>query len=140
MFEKPLFLGRRQASEEQSDADEVNERLLRAGESFVIFAQLPMSPQPGKRPLDHPASGNDVEPRVVAQIRKHIRSIALELSMSRVDDLDGPPMLLGRPAHQRARVASGPEQARERDRACRLQHPLAAFAVGKAGRMDHHAE
>jgi len=86
VLERPFFLGWRRASEKKADAYKVNERLFRAGEPFIVFTQPPMSPQPGKRPLHHPTSGNDVEPCLVAQIREPVRGIALELPIGRIDD------------------------------------------------------
>lgn len=58
-----------QPSEEEPDADEVDEGLRRAGQPFVVFTQPALSAQPRKGALQDPPFGDDPESWLLAQIR-----------------------------------------------------------------------
>lgn len=48
-----------QASEQETDAGEVDEGLGAAGQALVILAESPLTAEPGERPLNNPALGDD---------------------------------------------------------------------------------
>lgn len=134
------LLGWCQASEKQADTDEIHKGPHGTGEPFIIFTSPPLPPWPGERALDHPVSGDHVEPRPVAQLGDDVGGITLELPIRWVDDLHRPAACPLDPAHQRADIALiGPDLLQAgKGSACRLEHPLAAFAVGNTGRVDGH--
>ena len=105
VFEKASFLGWCQASEEQANAHEINERLLGAGEPLLVFTQTPLPAHPGKGALDHPPSGDHPEARLSAQFCQELRRIALQLAKLGVDHVHPPAIFLGSPAHQGSGVA-----------------------------------
>jgi hypothetical protein len=113
--EKASLLGWCQAGEEKADADKVHQGLLRAGEPFVVFAQPTLPPNPGKDAFDNPPFGQHPKAWLVAQIDPELRSMALELPILGVDDLDGQANFLGSPAYERAGVALiGPDALQAR--------------------------
>ena len=89
-----------QASEEESDADEVDEGLGRARMPLVVLAQSALPAQPGEGPLDDPAARQHMEPGRLAQIRQEIGRVAFELAPVRIDHLDREAVPPRRPALQ----------------------------------------
>lgn len=75
VFKKPCFLASCQASEEDPDADEIDESLSAASEPLAVLALAPLSPQPGKGPLHDPALGDDAEAWLVAEISGNLWGI-----------------------------------------------------------------
>jgi hypothetical protein len=88
VYEKGRRLAAGQASKEEPNAGEIQERFGSAREALVVFAQPPLSTQPGKGTFDDPAAWEHMKASAVPQRLQEIGSIPLHLPPPRTRDLE----------------------------------------------------
>ena len=132
-----------QATEEEADAGEVDQRLARGGQALVIFAHAAVATGPRQCSLDHPPSRQGLEGRRQGNPLELAVGGDHEAAARRpLDDLDRPPHLLFDPVEDRTGIGLvSPQMASTREAPLQArQHEFGSLAILPIGRMHDDLE
>jgi hypothetical protein len=118
------------------------ERFSGAGKAFIVLAHAALPTNPGKGPLNNPSPGQDMEPRLITELRRYLWGVALELTPQRIHDVEREAVLTCRPSSDgpsSALVSQNALQARKGG-SCLLKHEAATIAIVEIGRAHNGHE